>query len=214
MEMIMPKRSDMIDLSEYPKRVELQNGVEVWLRPLRPDDRDRLYAFFKQLPTRDRRFFKHDVSQREVITNWCQNIDYDKVLPILAVAKEEDHEQVVADATLHTEQHGWATHVAKIRCVIAKSMRRKGLAKIMLREVYDRAVMRGIQKIQTEIRDDNARAIALIKRLGFKREAVFKKHAMDMQGKLHDMIIFYNDLSDLWQKMDDLNIDSDFFVVP
>jgi hypothetical protein len=50
--------------------------------------------------------------------------------------------------------------------------------------------------------------------LGFKREAVFKKHAMDMQGKLHDMIIFYNDLSDLWQKMDDLNIDSDFFVVP
>jgi RimJ/RimL family protein N-acetyltransferase len=84
----------------------------------------------------------------------------------------------------------------------------------MLREVYDRAVMRGIQKIQTEIRDDNARAIALIKRLGFKKEAVFKNHAMDMQGKLHDMIIFYNDLSDLWQKMDDLNIDSDFFVVP
>ncbi len=214
MQMDMSDQPEMMDFSEYPKGVKLQDDSEVWLRPLRPDDRDRLYAFFQQLPTRDRRYFKHDVSQREVITNWCQNIDYDKVLPILAVAKEDDHERVVADATLHTERHGWATHVAKIRCVIAKEMRKKGLAIIMLREVYDRAVMRGIQKIQAEIRDDNTQAIALIKRLGFKKEAVLKKHAMDMQGKLHDMIIFYNDLSDLWQKMDDLNIDSDFFVVP
>lgn len=214
MQMAMPEQYDMMDFSEYPKRVQLQDGSEVWLRPLRPEDRDRLYAFFKQLPTRDRRYFKHDVSQREVITNWCRNIDYDRVLPILAVLKEDDHERVVADATLHTEQHGWATHVAKIRCVIAKEMRKKGLAIIMLREVYDRAVMRDIQKIQAEIRDDNTHAIALIKRLGFKKEAVFRKHAMDMQGKLHDMLIFYNDLSDLWQKMDDLNIDSDFFVVP
>ena len=210
----MPEQYDMMDFSEYPKRVQLQDGSEVWLRPLRPEDRDRLYAFFKLLPTRDRRYFKHDVSQREVITNWCQNIDYDNVLPILAVVKEDDHERVVADATLHTERHGWATHVARIRCVIAKEMRKKGLAIIMLREVYDRAVMRGIQKIQAEIRDDNTQAIALIKRLGFKKEAVFRNHAMDMQGKLHDMLIFYNDLSDLWQKMDDLNIDSDFFVVP
>jgi len=214
MEMVMPEQYDMMDFSEYPKRVQLQDGSEVWLRPLRPEDRDRLYAFFKLLPTRDRRYFKHDVSQREVITNWCQNIDYDNVLPILAVVKEDDHERVVADATLHTERHGWATHVARIRCVIAKEMRKKGLAIIMLREVYDRAVMRGIQKIQAEIRDDNTQAIALIKRLGFKKEAVFRNHAMDMQGKLHDMLIFYNDLSDLWQKMDDLNIDSDFFVVP
>jgi acetyltransferase len=214
MEEVMPDHTDMMDFSEYPKRVQLQDGTEVWLRPLRPEDRDRLYTFFLQLSTRDRRFFKHDVSQREVVTNWCRNLDYDKVLPIIAVARENDHERIVADATLHTERHGWATHVAKIRCVIAKGMRKKGLAQIMLREVYDRAVMRGIQKIQAEIRDDNTQAIALIKRLGFKKEAVFKNHAMDMQGKLHDMIIFYNDLSDLWQKMDDLNIDSDFFVVP
>ena len=210
----MPDQTDLMDLSGYPKQIQLQDGTEAWLRPLRPEDRDRLYAFFKQLPTRDRRYFKHDVSQREVITNWCRNIDYDKVLPILAVVKEDDHERIVADATLHTEQHGWATHVAKIRCVISKGWRKKGLALIMLREVYDRAVMRGIQKIQAEIRDDNTQAIALIRRLGFKKEAVLKKHAMDMQGKLHDMIIFYNDLSDLWQKMHDLNIDSDFFVVP
>ena len=76
----MTETPDMMDFSDYPKRVELKGGQEVWLRPMRKDDRDRLFAFFSKLPLRDRRFFKHDVSQREVITNWCQHLDYDQVL--------------------------------------------------------------------------------------------------------------------------------------
>jgi len=206
--------SELMDFSEYPKRVELADGLEVWLRPMRRDDRDRLHKFFKELPLRDRRYFKHDVTQREVVTNWCQNLDYDQVLPILAIKRDNDHEQVVADATLHTERHGWSTHVARIRIVIHPRLRKKGLGKFLLRELYDRAIMRGVQKIQTEVREDNRDAIALLKRLGFKKEAVFKKHAMDSAGKMHDMLVFYNDLSDLWKKMDDLNQDYDFHVVP
>ena len=208
------RHDDMHDFSEYPKRVELRDGTEVWMRPMRPDDRDRLYAFFNKLPVRDRRYLKHDVSQREVITNWCKQLDYDQVLPILAVIRDNEHERVVADGTLHLQRHGWATHVAQIRLVILPNMRKKGLGHVMLRELYDRAVLRGIQKIQAEVRDDNQDAKALLKRLGFRKEAVFKKHAMDMQGKLHDMIIYCNDLSDLWKKMEDLNIDSDFMPVP
>jgi len=210
----MPDEHEMMDFSDYPKRIELTKRKEIWIRPMRRDDRDRLHVFFKDLPARDRRFFKHDVTQREVITNWCKNLNYDQVLPILAVARENDHEHVVADATLHTERHGWATHVARIRAVIAPKYRKKGLGKILLRELYDRAIGRGIQKIQAEVRQDNKDAIALLRRIGFKKEAVFKKHAMDRQGRLHDMIILFNDLSDLWSKMDDLNIDHDFHMVP
>ncbi len=210
----MPEEQEMMDFSEYPKTVTLRNKTEIVIRPMRRDDRDRLHVFFKNLPARDRRYFKHDVTQREVITNWCQELDYDRVLPILAIIEKDGVEKVVADATLHTESHGWSTHVAKIRTVIAPKYLKKGLGKILLRELYDRAVMRGIQKIQAEVRDDNTDAIALLKRLGFKKEAVFKKHAMDQKGRLHDMIVLYDDLSDLWKKMDDLNIDSDFHLLP
>jgi ribosomal protein S18 acetylase RimI-like enzyme len=181
---------------------------------MRQDDRDRLFAFFKNLPAKDRKNFKHDVSQREVITNWCRNLDYDRVLPILALVKEGGHENLVGDGTLHTERHGWDTHVAKVRLVIDPEMRKKGLGRIMLRELYHRAVLRGIEKIQAEVRDDNDEAIEMLKSLGYKREAVFKLHALDLQGKKHDVIIFYNDLSELWQRMEDLNIDSDFFIIP
>jgi hypothetical protein len=43
---------------------------------------------------------------------------------------------------------------------------------------------------------------------------VFRKHATDQQGRLHDVVIYYNELDDLWKKMDDLNIDSDFCLLP
>ncbi|MBN2498998.1 MAG: GNAT family N-acetyltransferase [Deltaproteobacteria bacterium] len=207
--------SDMMDFSVYPKRFELDDGIEVFVRPMRPDDRDRLFAFFRHLPHKDRRFFKHDVSQREVITNWCENLDYDRVLPILAILKEEDgRERVVADATLHTERHGWSTHVAEVRLTIHKMFRRKGLGKIMLREIYDRAMMRGVAKVQAMVRADNEGAIKLLRRLGFRKEAIFRKHAMDINGRKHDVVIFFNDVGALWKKMEDLNIDYDFFVMP
>ena len=72
-----------------------------------------------------------------MITNWCANLDYDRVLPILAVVRVNDHEKIVADGTLHTERYGWSTHVAEIRMVIDPEYRDKGLGRILLRELYD-----------------------------------------------------------------------------
>ena len=47
-------------------------------------------------------FIKHRVTEPEVIHNWCQNIDYPRNLPLLAL---EDG-QVIADATLHQVSDG------------------------------------------------------------------------------------------------------------
>lgn len=210
----MERPPELMDFSQYPKTFELAKGEPVEIRPLRPDDRDRLFSFFRELSRRDRRFFKHDVSQREVITNWCANLDYDRVLPLLALVRQGGHQRVVADGTLHTERHGWSTHVAEIRMVIARKYRKKGLGKILLRELYDRAVERGVEKIQSLVRADDQHAIALLQRLGFKEEAVFKKHALGHTGRKHDVVVMYNDLGELWRSMEDLNFESDFTVVP
>lgn len=210
----MADKKHLMDLSEYPKTFELTNGKQVELRPMRPDDRDRLYAFFRSLSERERRYFKHDVTQREVITNWCANLDYDRVLPILALIRDGDHERVVADGTLHTERHGWSTHVGEMRMVISRKYRKRGLDRIMLRELYDRAVARGVEKIQSIVRGDDEASIVLLKRLGFKKEAVFHKHAIDLCGRKHDVVVMFNDLGELWNTMEDLNIDYDFNVVP
>jgi len=208
------KHTDLVDLSGYPKRIELSDGTRAWLRPMRKNDLDRLLTFFEELPARNRQFFKHDVTRREVIADWCRDLDYDRVLPILAVVGKGKQERVVADATLHTDRHGWATHVARVRWVVARDMIERGLGRIILRDLLERAAARGIQKIQADIRADNQKAVKLLRRLGFRKEATFRKHAMSSRGRLHDVLIYANNMDDLWQKMEDLNIDSDWFMMP
>lgn len=209
-----PHTEKVLELKAYPKTFALTNGRAVKLRPMRPDDRDRLCTFFRTVSSRDRRFFKHDVTQREVITSWCTKLNYAQVLPILAVVTDGEHEKVIADGTLHTERRGWSTHVAEIRMVIGARYRKKGLGRIMLRELYDLAIARGIAKIQSAVRADDESSLFQLKRLGFKKEAVFRRHAVDTQGRKHDVVVMYDDLSELWDSMDDLNIDYDFHMVP
>jgi RimJ/RimL family protein N-acetyltransferase len=214
---IMKKKTQsniVLELKEYPKTFALTNGRAVMLRPMRPDDRDRLFAFFRNLSSRDRRFFKHDVTQREVITSWCAKLDYSQVLPILALVSNGDYEKVIADGTLHTERRGWSTHVAEIRMAIGSRYRKKGLGRILLRELYDRAIASGIEKIQSSVRADDESSLFQLKRLGFKKEAVFRRHAVDTRGRKHDVVVMYDDLSELWNTMDDLNLDYDFSMVP
>ena len=211
----MPDSNAMIDFSRFPKTHKLDDGREVQVRQLLPEDRDRLFSFFKHLPSKDRRYLRHDVTQREVITNWCSSLDYDRVLPLVALWTDEDgRSRIVADGTLHTDRHGWSTHVGEIRLTIHQMFRNQGLGKIMLRELYDRAVMRGVEKIQAFARDDNENAARLLKRLGFRKEAAFRDHAVDSGGRKHDVTVFSSDLNRLWSNMEDLNIDYDFFQMP
>jgi len=205
----MYRNDQMMDFREYPKEVLLRDGSKVWLRPMKVDDRDRLFAFFQSLSERNRRYFKHDLSRRETIDKWCDNLDYDRVLPIIAVRRAGRGEKVVGNATLHTERHGWSTHVGRIRVQVAPGTRKLGLGQILLAELCDRADMRGIDKIQVHVRRDNKKGIRLIKKLGFRKEGVFKNHAIDLHGVRHDVLIYCNDLGDLWRRMEDLNLDLD-----
>jgi GNAT superfamily N-acetyltransferase len=63
------------------------------------------------------------VSKREVIEAWARELDYEKVLPLLAVVGDN----IVGDATLHRRKAGWTSHVGKVRIVIDKDYRGKGL---------------------------------------------------------------------------------------
>lgn len=204
---------NLVDLSDYPKQVQLVDGGQVWLRPAGSQDTDRLFSFFRTLPEKDRRYFKHDLS-RETIQQWCESADYDQTLPILALERAAGAERVVANGTLHTERHGWSVHVGRIRVQVLAEWRNRGLGQVMLRELTDRAAQRGIDKLQAYVRSDNTDGLRVIRKLGFRKEGLFRKHAVDKKGRPHDVVVFYQDLDDLWKHMEDLNLDLDtpFFV--
>jgi RimJ/RimL family protein N-acetyltransferase len=193
-------------MKEYPKRVQLGDGSAITLRPMQASDKDSLVRFFRSLPEEDRLFLKDDVTQEEVINRWVRELNYDRVLPILAEAEGE----IVGNATLHLQPSGWASHVGEIRLVVARSYQRRGLGTVLAREIFHHAVLRGLEKLTALMTEDQVGARKAFERLGFKPEAVLHNHVKDLKGNHHNLLIMTNDVAALWKKIGDLILDSEF----
>ncbi len=187
-------------ISGYPKDVTLRDGTAVRLRPMEAADAPALLTFFRALPEEDRAFLKDDVTQQEIIDRWVRELDYERVLPMLAF----DGKRVVGDATLHRQRQGWSRHVGEIRCVVARKFRKKGLGTTLIGELYRNAVGMGLDRIVAQMMESQTGAIAAFEKLGFQREAVLKGHVRDIHGKKHSLVVMSNDITELWHRMDDL----------
>lgn len=181
----------------FPKQVTLSDRTVVTLRPMVREDKDELLAFFRRLPAEDRQFLKDDVTRSEIIEAWARDLNYDRVLPVLA-----EHEgRIIGDATLHRQAYGWMRHVGEIRVVTDAYFRRRGLASAMAREIFYLALQVGLDKMVAEMAADQVAAIKVFQKLGFQQEARLANHIVDLQGRKHDLVILTTDIPALMQKM-------------
>ena len=134
-------------LDEYPKEVTLKDGSTLTVRPMVAKDEAGLLAFFQGLSEAERMYLRDDVSDPAVIKGWAESVDYNRVLPILAL----DGDRVVGDATLHRNPHSWMRHVGEIRIVVSQDFREKGLARLLAAEVFQNAVTSGLEKLVAEM---------------------------------------------------------------
>lgn len=177
-------------LTAYPKKVRLQSGTSVTIRPMVKEDADKLYAFFSRVPREDRLFLRDDVSIRDVIDSWTQELDYRKVLPLVA----EVGGNIVGDATLHRRTFGWTSHVGKVRLVIDKDYRGKGLGTVLIEELIDIAKKAGLEQLVAELMSNQTGALSAFKRLGFEKEAVFFNYVKDQMGEERNLVVMIKNL--------------------
>ena len=177
-------------LTVYPKKVRLQSGTSVTIRPMVKEDADKLYAFFSRVPREDRLFLRDDVSIRDVIDSWTQELDYRKVLPLVA----EVGGNIVGDATLHRRTFGWTSHVGKVRLVIDKDYRGKGLGTVLIEELIDIAKKAGLEQLVAELMSNQTGALSAFKRLGFEKEAVFFNYVKDQVGEERNLVVMIKNL--------------------
>ena len=177
-------------LTVYPKKVRLQSGTSVTIRPMVKEDADKLYAFFSRVPREDRLFLRDDVSIRDVIDSWTQELDYRKVLPLVA----EVGGNIVGDATLHRRTFGWTSHVGKVRLVIDKDYRGKGLGTVLIDELIDIAKKAGLEQLVAELMSNQTGALSAFKRLGFEKEAVFFNYVKDQVGEERNLVVMIKNL--------------------
>jgi RimJ/RimL family protein N-acetyltransferase len=76
-------------------------------------------------------------------------------------------------------------------------LRGKGLGTVLGREIFAIAPEMGIEKIVAHMTPDQEQAIALVKRSGFRQEAVLRGFVIDRGGRKNDLVVMTCDVAAL-----------------
>jgi GNAT superfamily N-acetyltransferase len=179
-----------VALMEYPRDLELKSGFRCALRPLEASDELAFHEFFLAVPTQERMFIKHRVTDPEVIRDWCRAIDLGRNLPLLALSDG----QIIADATLHQHLGGWKRHIGRVSVLVHPHFRGRGLARALISEIIDLARQVGLEKVEAEFIGGQETAIKMFGLLGFQPLCKFPDYVKDMEAVTHDYILMGLDL--------------------
>src|SRR2546426_12784339 len=172
-------------LDEYPKPVELKGGLKCTLRPLEAGDEISFHEFFLAVPTQERMFIKHRVTEPEVIRDWCQNIDLGRNFPLLAISEG----QILAAATLHQQLGGWKRHIGRVSVLVHPKFRGRGLAKSLVIEIIEIARNIGLEKLEAEFIGGQETAMKMFGLLGFAPLLRLPDYVRDMKAISHDYVL-------------------------
>jgi RimJ/RimL family protein N-acetyltransferase len=178
-------------LYQYPKTTNLKDEIQLAIRPLRKEDEKALHEYFLRLPSEDRMCLRDDVTDPKVIESWILDLDYDNVLPLVAL----DGDQIVANGTLQFNPIGWTKHQGEIRITCDPEYREKGLATILIENLMLIAADFGLEQLTAEIAPALDEAYFLFEKLGFKEAAVLKGFIKNFQGRHQDLVLMVKNIS-------------------
>ncbi|MFT4887243.1 MAG: GNAT superfamily N-acetyltransferase [Pseudohongiellaceae bacterium] len=189
----MTKKTASDPLSDYPQTAELKSGKSITLKAMHADDRSAIMAFAKQLPEEDLLFLTIDLTQKESIDGWLNNIKTGSSISLVAYAGDE----LVGYATVHKETAPWTRKVGEIRVNIAPQMRSQGLGRLLISHIFDIARDNELTKILARMTSEQKDAQTAFGKLGFVAEALLADFIVDRKGVSHDLVMMTFDVDGL-----------------
>lgn len=171
-------------IAVFRRLLKLNDGQSVLLRPLVEEDQDKLVALFQTATEEDLRFLKHDVTDEALIRSWAQEIDYNRVLPVVA----EVGGRIVGEAILKLGRHS-TRHLAEVRIFLEPDLRGRGLGTLMLKEIIGLARQAGLLYVLAEVVLNQSEVIKAFQNLGFKMEASLRDYFMTEDGQTYNVVI-------------------------
>ena len=154
-------------MAAYPAELErtivLRDGARLGLRPIRPEDEERLMRFHDKLSgnTQYQRFF---AVVRRLPPDWARalsNVDYQRRLALVAEHGDGPSPELVGVARYEpTGEPG----TAEIAFVIQDSWQNRGLGTLMLDALLAAADARGVRRFRAYVLATNGRMIDLLTR--------------------------------------------------
>lgn len=162
-------------MAEYPKEFEvdavLRDGGVVRIRPITPDDTDRLHDLFRRMGRKSRyfRFFqeKEDLSPRE-LEYFC-NVDYDKRMAFIVLV--EDKMIGVGRYDVDEDDPGHA----EVAFAVDDANQNRGIGTLLLQVMTAYARTRGIEGFKALVLPDNVQMIRMFRHSGYRIERTMEE---------------------------------------
>ncbi len=157
-------------VERWIREVQLKDGTSIHLRPEIKSDFPMLWEMYSTLTYTSLQFLPEPPTE-ERVRGWVENINYDRVIPILGVVRTiEGQKKIVASATLAFSNQQSTKHVADFGIVVHDDYQNKGLGTILTKYLLEIAKERGINRVTLKVVTENERAIHVYKKIGFKVE--------------------------------------------
>jgi acetyltransferase len=160
-------------ISPYPKKYELiwtlENGEDVLLRPIKPEDEPRwleMMQSFSEESIRYRFFGMLKDTPHEIRVRYC-NIDYDREIAIVAESTENGKKKLLGVTRLSIDPDGKGGEMAFI---VGDKWQGLGLGTKLVDYALEIAKEMGVENIYSIMLPDNYRALSLTKKMGFNLE--------------------------------------------
>jgi len=167
-----PRRDRYGHMTIYPypthlvSQMQLPDGTDIVLRPIRPEDADIEATFVRQLSPQARymRFMQTlEELSPEMLVRFTQ-IDYDRELALIAVVMQDGKEVEIAVARYGVNPDGDSCEFA---IVVDDEWQAKGVGARLLTLLMEAAKAKGFKIMEGEVLAENGAMLSLVKRLGF-----------------------------------------------
>lgn len=171
----------------------LKSGERVNFRPVQSEDTEMLWRMFSTLSENSLSNLAPPFT-RERIERWTSNIDYDKILTIVAVVEEKGEQRIVGSASLSFSQREISRHTAELAIAVHDDFQNMGIGTAMLKHQLGIARTKKLRKIWLLVNADNERAIRIYQKTGFEIEGRLRdeRYYKGQYGDEYRMAIFLN----------------------
>jgi ribosomal protein S18 acetylase RimI-like enzyme len=168
-----------------------KNGEAIVFRPEKASDTEMLWAMFSTL-SEDTVSNLVPPFTRERVESWTNNINYDALLAIVAVAKNKNAQRIIASAALKFNPQEVFQHKADFSITVHDDYQNLGVGTALMQHLLGIAKAKKLTKICLTVNTQNSRAIHLYTKMGFEREGTLRKETYhnSQYRDVHQMALF------------------------
>jgi RimJ/RimL family protein N-acetyltransferase len=158
----------MVDAANYNQVEALKNGIEVRIRSIRPDDKERLVEAFKNLDPESiyTRFFYHKKMLTDEELKSATELDFENAVALVVTTGEGERETIIGAGRYAVIDETNKLRSAEVAFTIEEDYHRQGMARILLQHLASIAREKGLYCFVAEVLPENSSMLTVFSRSG------------------------------------------------